>query len=220
MHNAVGGNIVPQNYEIVQQLDAMRIDINNISQRVYQLGQNGSLHPMNLVAQYNKNTKDIGKFYEILDSEAKEKGVYTSGKSVTIDGIKGMSSIILDFSNVEENYELEVDKDLLFKEEGENNNNKLTFNSRAVEKVDVSDVVVKLGRNPISKELTMEYEITKNVNRSRGKNVRKDFVTEDEILPDAAELFNTISFEVDKDAIDAGMYGKINRNILMHLELM
>lgn len=187
----------------------MVVDIENLSQRVYQLGPNGSLHSKNIIAKYNKNINNISKYYEVNgDEDDKERGIYTNGKTVTIDGIKGMNSIVLDFSNIEENYELEVDKDLLFEEEGENNNNKLTFNSRAVEKVDVSDVVVKIGRDPVTKEITKEYEVTKNVNRSKGKNRRKDIILEDEILPDIAELFNTISFDIDEKAINAGMYGE------------
>lgn len=168
-----------------------------------------------LIGKYNKNTKEIDKFVEEIDLD-ESKSIYTSNKTVVIDGIKGMSSIELNFENVEDDYELEINKELLFDEEGEENSNKLTFNTKAVEKVDVSELNINVSRDPITKELVKEYEVIKTRNRSRGKNYRKEVIENDEILPDIVELFNNVKINIDEDSVNAGI---INDNTIKKIEI-
>ena len=209
--NVIGnGNGNNNNNYILNQFNQLRIDVDQGFNRISQvLSQNRGNCNKEIIGKYNRETGAIDKFYEkVIDDNDKNRDILDNvdsvKKQITIDGLLGIDSIILDYSTIEDE-ELNIDKELLFEEEGTLESHKLTTNTKAVENVDISNVVLNISRNEETNEIEKSVIVNKNVNRSRGSNVRRRDLEDGKIQSDLNELFNEITVLLDEESLNVGV---------------
>ena len=242
------GIIVPNRGNVYVDVNDLWNAIQNLRQSQQQISQSsqsssnrGINKKSNIIGKYNKETGVIDKFYvefrdnnenddeendvNMRDLELDSDNIDTENNKVIIEGLEGITGMIIDFDKVKSET-INIDKDVLYEDEGIVTCDKLTACPKAIEHVDVSDVVLNISRDiDGNNEVVVDYTVNKNVNRSRGLKSRRDLLGDDGIInSEDNELINSVKVNLDLNKLDIGVtentlikkiniIGKINEEI-------